>query len=292
MTRQKRSITLSIDEAEKAQLEQLALDFGQTWGDNPNVSKLVKAIAQGKLRLAANHDWSRDRTDTLNRALNLLKDEGYLNEALALAHLLLERSELNHPLRQEIQAWVDQPSAPWRVDIDRCIRQQRPFRLTYQDAADRLWHFTVRHAKIERHEDRQYLDCWCDETDGNQDVEALRHNWSLRLDRIPAEAVISPAKGHWQPELSHIQVEFLLTRGLAFGYQSKTKADLINEWQPEAQQRRVVRRVSNTFWFLREVRRYGADCILISPDDVRDKIVEEIKQMLRTYPQAHETSDQ
>jgi predicted DNA-binding transcriptional regulator YafY len=84
----------------------------------------------------------------------------------------------------------------------------------------------------------------------------------------------------------------LLKRGLAFGYRSKTKADLTNEWQPEAQQRRVVRRVSNTFWFLREVRRYGSDCILISPDDVRDKIVEEIKQMLRTYPQAHETSDQ
>jgi hypothetical protein len=30
---------------------------------------------------------------------------------------------------------------------------------------------------------------------------------------------------------------------------------------------------------------------LISPDDVRNKVVEEIKQMLRTYPQAHETSD-
>ena len=283
MTRKNRSITLSIDEAEKAQLERLALDFGQTWGDNPNVSKLMKAIAQGKLLLAANHDWSRDRIDTLNRALNLLKDEGYLNEALSLACLLLERSELNHPLRQEIQAWVDQPSAPWRIDIDRCIRQQRPFRLTYQDAANRLWNFTVRHAKVERHEDRQYLDCWCDETEGNQDVDALRHNWSLRLDRIPSEAVISPAEGHWQPELSHIEVEFLLLGGLAFGYRSKTKADLINEWQPEVQQRRVVRRVSNTFWFLREVRRYGADCLISSPLDLREKFVQELRRWVEHY---------
>ncbi|WOD37122.1 WYL domain-containing protein [Nodosilinea sp. E11] len=283
MTRQKRSITLSIDEAEKAQLEQLALDFGQTWGDNPNVSKLMKAIARGQLRLAANHDWSRDRIDTLNRALNLLKDEGYLHEALCLAHLLLERSELNHPLRQEIQAWVEQPSAPWRVDIDRCIRQQRPFRLMYQDAANRLWNFTVRHAKIERHEDRQYLDCWCDETEGNQDVDALRHNWSLRLDRIPSEAVISPAEGHWQPELSHIEVEFFLLGGLAFGYRSKTKADLVNEWQPDVQQRRVVRRVSNTFWFLREVRRYGADCLISSPLPIREKFMQELRRWVEHY---------
>ena len=59
----------------------------------------------------------------------------------------------------------------------------------------------MRYAKIVRHEERQYLDCWCDETERNQDVEALSHNWSLRLDRIPEEAVISLVKGHWQPEL-------------------------------------------------------------------------------------------
>jgi predicted DNA-binding transcriptional regulator YafY len=289
MTRQKRSITLSIDETEKAQLEQLALDFGQNWGDRPNISKLLKAIATGKLRLAANHDWDKDRIDRLNRGLNLLKDEGYRDEALALAQLLLERSELNYPLRQELQAWVDRPSLPWRLDIDRCIRQQRPFRLTYQDAADRLWNFTVRHAKIERHEDRQYLDCWCDETEGNQDLEALCHNWSLRLDRIPPEAAISPTAGHWQPELSYIEVEFLLSRGLAFGYHSKTKADVINEWQPETQQRRVVRRISNTFWFLREVRRYGADCLIASPIDLQERLVQELGQWLEIYGSSDKT---
>lgn len=283
MTRQKRSITLSISEHEKAQLEQLALEFGQTWGDRPNVSKLMKAIAQGKLRLAANHDWSRDRIDILNRALNLLKDEGYLNEALELAYLLLERSELNHPLRQEIQSWVEHPSAPWRIDLNRCLRQQRPFKLTYQDAADRIWNFTVRHGAIERHEDRQYLDCWCDETEGNQDVDALKHNWSLRLDRIPVEAVISRAEGHWQPKPNSIQVEFHLLNGLAFGYRSKTEADLTNEWLSEQQLRRVVRRIHNTFWFFREVRRYGADCIVIGPADVRDRFTRDVIAMARHY---------
>ena len=283
MTRKKRSITLSIEEHEKVQLEALALEFDQTWGDNPNVSKLVKAIAQGKLRLAANHDWSRDRINLLNRILGWLKDDGQLDAALELAHILLERSELSVPLRHEIQSWTDKPSAPWRIDLDRCIRLQRPFRLAYQDAADRLWHFTVRHAVIERHEDRQYLDCWCDETEGNRDIDALKHNWSLRLDRIPDEAMISRADGHWQPELSYIEVEFQLWRGLAFGYRSKTKADVTVEWLPDQQIKRVVRRVSNTFWFFREVRRYGADCVVIGPADVRDRFAQDAIAMARHY---------
>jgi predicted DNA-binding transcriptional regulator YafY len=306
MTRQKRSITLSIEEQEKAQLEQLALEFGQTWGSNkPNVSKMVKAIAQGKLRLAKNHDWSCDRIDTLNRILGWLKDDGQVHAALELAQLLLERNELSNPLRHEIQTWVNRPSAPWRVDLERCIRQQRPFRLTYQDAAERLWTFTVRHAIIERHEDRQYLDCWCDETEGNQDIEALQHNWSLRLDRIPEEANISQAAGTWQPELSAIPVEFHLLGNLAFGYRSKTKADIENDWLPNArfteQQekfspgsvrrvvgdhqhiRRVVRRTHNTFWLFREIRRYGADCVLVGPKEVRERFTEDVRALYQQY---------
>ena len=74
MTRKKRSLTLSIEEHEKAQLEHLALEFDQKWGDSPNLSKLMKAIAQGKLRLAANHNWSRDRINILNQIFNWLKD--------------------------------------------------------------------------------------------------------------------------------------------------------------------------------------------------------------------------
>ena len=156
-------------------------------------------------------------------------------------------------------------------------------RYTYQDAADRLWNFTVRHAVIERHEDRQYLDCWCDETEGNQDIEALKHNWSLRLDRIPEEAMISRADGHWQPELSHIEVEFHLLRGLAFGYRSKTKADVTVEWLPEQRLKRVVRRIHNTFWFFREVRRYGADCVVIGPEEVRDRFAQDAILMAHHY---------
>lgn len=283
MTRKGRALTLSVSDQEKTQLEQLALAFDQTWGDNPNVSKLVKAIANGELRLATNHDWGRDRINALNRARNLCIDLGYLAEAVAISELLLECSEINLPLRQEIQAFVDEPSTPWRMEIERCIRLQRPFRLTYQDAAGRLWNFTIRHAKIITYEDRQYLECWCEETEGSRDIEALLHNWSLRLDRIPEEAVISPAAGHWQPQLSTIQVEFWLLNSLAFSYRSKTEADLVNEWLPDQQARRIVRQIDHTFWFFREVRRYGANCIVVGPEEVRDRFAQDAIAMARHY---------
>lgn len=283
ISRKRSSITLSISEQEKAQLEELALAFGQTWGEKPNVSKLMKAIAQKKLRLATNHDWARDRLDILNRTLNLLKDEGHFSEAQTLSHLLLERSELSYPLRQEIQSWLDEPGVPWRAQVDSFIQRSRPFRLAYQDATGQIWSFTVRHAEIVRHEDRQYLDCWCVRTEGNQDIEALKHNWSFRLDRIPEETVISPAEGHWQPELSYVNVEFHLLNRLALSYRPKTGADLSNEWIPDRQLRKVVRKIHNTFWFFREVKRYGADCVIVEPQDVRDRFVEELERAVQNY---------
>jgi hypothetical protein len=54
MSRKGKSVTLSIDESDLATLEDIALEFGQTWGDRGNISALMKAIAQGKLRV----DWA------------------------------------------------------------------------------------------------------------------------------------------------------------------------------------------------------------------------------------------
>ncbi len=51
MTRQARSITLSLEPHQKQRLEQLAVAFDCLWGDRANVSELVKAIADGRLIL-------------------------------------------------------------------------------------------------------------------------------------------------------------------------------------------------------------------------------------------------
>lgn len=40
--------------------------------------------------------------------------------------------------------------------------------------------------------------------------------------------------------------------------------------------RRVVRQITNLFCFFREVRRYGPDCVVVSPTEVRDRFAAEI----------------
>jgi hypothetical protein len=283
MGRRGQSITLSVSESDKAQLEALALEFGMTWGDRPNISRLVEAIARGQLVIALNHDWTGERIAALNRARTALIDAGELEMAVAIAQLLVERSELTIPLRNELEQFIQQPTPLWRLEVERHIRRQQPFQLSYQDAAERVWQFTIHYAELVTHEERQYLDCWCDETEGNQDLPELQHNWCLRLDRI-TDASVSSIVGQWHPGLAVVLVEIYLFRGLAFAYRSKTNQDEVNEWLTDVPQvRRVVRRVSSTFWFLREILRYGQDCEIISPEPMRDRLKQELGILCRRY---------
>jgi predicted DNA-binding transcriptional regulator YafY len=47
--------------------------------------------------------------------------------------------------------------------------------------------------------------------------------------------------------------------------------------------RRVVRKVSNTFWFLREVMQYGEDCVIVSPESVRDRVKQKLRLQCQQY---------
>jgi hypothetical protein len=58
VNKKSRAINLSVSETDKAQLEKIALEFGMMWGNRPNISKLVEAIARRQLLIAPNNDWS------------------------------------------------------------------------------------------------------------------------------------------------------------------------------------------------------------------------------------------
>lgn len=49
MTRKNQAITLSISDEDKAKLEEKALEFGCLWGQDPNISKFMKRIANNEL---------------------------------------------------------------------------------------------------------------------------------------------------------------------------------------------------------------------------------------------------
>ncbi|NEQ21576.1 MAG: WYL domain-containing protein [Microcoleus sp. SIO2G3] len=282
MSRKGQSITLSISDRDKAELEAIAIELGMMWGDRPNISKLVLAIARRQLLVFPNNNWSETRIRALERSIRVLTDIGQIEQAKLIAELLLERSELSLPLRAEIDRFLQNLPPPWRLEIDRYILRQQPFQLSYQDAAERLWNFTIRHAKVTPHEKRLYLDCWCEETEGNQDIPELTHNWCLRLDRIQ-DAAVTLAEGQWLPTLAQIEVEMHLLRGLAFAYQAKPE-DSENNWLPDQPRvRRVVRKVSSTFWFLREVMQYAEDCVIISPESVRSRFTQKLLALCNQY---------
>lgn len=111
----------------------------------------------------------------------------------------------------------------------------------------------------------------------------LQHNWSLRLDRIPVAAITS-VRGQWRSRLDHIEVELHLLGRLAFAYETKTE-DIASDWLTDSHPpiRRVVRRVSNTFWFFREVLRYAEDCVIVSPESVRSRFKQKLRSLYEQY---------
>jgi hypothetical protein len=283
MTRKGSAITLSLQDPEKEALTELAQEFGMKWGDHkPNVSKLIKAIAQRKLLISHNNDWPIERIQALLSSVKALTDLGQTSEAQLIVQLLLDRSELTIPLRDELAKSLSNPLPPWRQKIDELIFQHKPFRLTYRDATESEIRFTVLYGEIRWIEKRQYLACQCIESENNQDVSGLQHNWFLRLDRIQ-EAIVVPMNEKWAKGLETILVEFHLTGRLAFAYEQKPLDLEVTDLEVEQATKRVIRQISSTFWFFREIFPYGEDCEIIGPAEVRDRFAQKVQRLAEKY---------
>jgi hypothetical protein len=283
MTRSGRALTISLNETNRAALTQLAQEFGMMWGDKPNISKLIETIARRELLIANNNDWDSTKIQALNIAIKALIDAGKTAEAQIVVQILLDRSELTIPHRAELLKYIENPAPPWRQKIDELIYQHRPFRLTYRDAADRPFTFTVLFGKILPIEKRQYLTCQCVESEGNNDVPGLEHNWFLRLDRIQ-NAIVVPMAEKWDNKgLETILVEFHLTGGLAFAYERKEDDLEVTDLETDRPTKKVIRKINSTFWFLREILPYGDDCVVVAPDVVVDRLRQKIRSLVAKY---------
>ena len=67
------------------------------WGDRPNISRLMEAIARRELLIDRNNDWSETRIKALQQSIQALIDTGHPDSAQIITQLLLERSELPIP---------------------------------------------------------------------------------------------------------------------------------------------------------------------------------------------------
>lgn len=280
MPRKKETITLSIPPGTKEQLEAIATRLNILWGERPSVSGLLVAIAQQQLEVGQRFTLTPVQVQSLEQATKVLIDSGHIPEAQTLAALILERGNPQPPLRQSLLQRFSQPMEAWRIQLDRQIENCQPFRLYYKDSQKRDWEFTVRYAQIRFREKRFYLEIWCDETQGNFDLPELAHNRSLRLDRITNLAIL-PSEGTWRDSLDFIKVQVHFLGGLANAYEPRPEEDISEELDSGV--RRVVKRVSSTFWLLKNIRSYGSQCIVVSPESLRDRVKQELQSQCEHY---------
>jgi predicted DNA-binding transcriptional regulator YafY len=129
-------------------------------------------------------------------------------------------------------------------------------------------------------EKRDYLVGYCLESEHNDDIEPLHHNFTLRFDRVD-EAAVTAINQRWAQDLARVSVTFQLYGRLAFGYEGKAEDVFVGELEGES--RRVVRKIFSTFWFFREIAQYWEQCEVIEPSSVRDRVSEKITQLAQLY---------
>jgi hypothetical protein len=155
------------------------------------------------------------------------------------------------------------------------IADKNPMAIKYESPDGKIETFTSEYSEIVWRERQYYLEVWTPKPSPDPD---LPHNRSLRFDRI-----ISLSRSpdtQWRESLDMIAIEFHLYGRLARAYQAK-QGDFANY---ELDGHIVIRRhISNTFWFLREVIAYGADCEIIYPKSVKELLIERLKSALDRY---------
>jgi predicted DNA-binding transcriptional regulator YafY len=282
MSRKKETITLSIPSGTKEQLEEIACRLGIFWGKSPSISGLLVAIAQQEFEVGEPFTLNSTQVAALLQAAKLLQDSGFIEQAQTISLLLLERGKLEPPIRQSLLQQIShQASEAWRMLIDQYRANQQPFHLLYKDRQGKDFSYTVRYAEVAFEEKRFYLNIWCDETEdikNPDDFPELIHNRCLRLDGIQRVALVN---GHWRHEgLDYLKVYLHFYDGMVKAYEPRPN-DLSNQVIEGVRQ--VERRVSNPFWLIREVLRYGQDCVVVSPENMRSLVREKLKLLCQHY---------
>jgi predicted DNA-binding transcriptional regulator YafY len=281
MPRKKETITLSIPPGTKEQLEALARRMNISWGKEPSISGLIVAIAQQSVEVGKPFILDSNQVNALQQAIKALSDAGQIGQAQTILTLLLERGNLDAAIRQSLLKQASKLVQAWRSQIDEYRQNKQPFYLLYENSQGQELQYTVRYAEPRFFDKRFYLMIWCEETEDVEnlipDLPELWHNRNLIFDKIRS---IVPASGEWRDGLDHIKV-YLHFRGWMVKSYQRREDDLEDETIGDVRQ--VVRRVVNDFWLIREVARYWEDCVIVSPESLRDRLKQKLFTLCQLY---------
>ena len=282
MSSKKETITLSLTPGTKAKLEGIARELGFFWGKSPSPSALVNAIASKKLQLGEPFALSDNQIKVLRKAIAILIDTGHTTEAEIIARHILDKSQLEMPLRKELLKLVNQHLDKWSLVVEQYCNDKQPFELLYTNSQEQDLLFNVYFAQRNYHEQRFYLNIWCEETadvseENRKYFPELIHNRCLRFDRIQG---IIPKSGQWRERLDYIEVYLQFTGWMVKAYKPR-KEDISDVTDKGI--RSVTRRVFNPFWLIREIKGYGTNCTIVAPNSLRDYFRQELIAMCQLY---------
>lgn len=101
---------MSVSPGTKEKLEAIAERLKIFWGKNPSPSGLVAAIAQQDLEVGQSFILNATQVKSLRQAGKDLIDAGHIAEAQSVSILLLDRGQLEAPLRQALLREVSNPT--------------------------------------------------------------------------------------------------------------------------------------------------------------------------------------
>lgn len=285
MQRQQTTLTLSVPPDTKERLVQLASSLGLLWGEKPSPSKLVAAIAEGTVAVGVAASPDAEEAAALLAAIRLLQDQGETNKARALVQLIIARGGLPEDILHQLYDELAQGALPWRAAIEQAISRREPILITYQGFKPEPSTYLARFVEIRSRMGNWYADIrTADGVANSSDIPGLEENRCLRLERVLKVAPVFHPLGWATEGLATVVADLRFFNDSAKHYR-RHPDDLSEEMVGEGshQVRRVRRRVSNGWWFAREIVAQGPDVVVDAPKDLADAVKERLRASLKRY---------
>jgi hypothetical protein len=122
---------------------------------------------------------------------------------------------------------------------------------------------------------RPQLRVWIEGEIDSGEPEALRHNRTIRLDHITA---VSRSTGEWRVHgLDSIPVQLQIQPGFRY---TPHEGDELEQVDGKTI---VIRKCWSVFWLLQDLGRYRGKVLVVSPEEIRDRAMNEAEQEVEAY---------
>ncbi|QLE46387.1 WYL domain-containing protein (plasmid) [Nostoc sp. C052] len=241
-----------------------------------NIGDLLAAIATKKLMLFPTITEGQQKA--LVRGISSLVEKSNYEDANLLLLIAKQLFSENAPINAEL-ARLSEMQLPWVLEVAGLIEKQQSFTLitdrhSYCCRYAEFWNAPVG-------EQRTYLRCWVENIFNSDEPAELKHNRIFRLDKTSRIQPLPNTAWNYQG-LDEIEVKLYLSSSFRYTPKPEDVSIKTIEYQ-KSQYLEVIKRVNSVFWFFQTIQRYGDRVIVFSPTYVRQRFVDQLRNLTRLY---------